>query len=434
MVLYNVMSPNSMDDLNLLTQPNLDEYCAVCGDQADGYHYGVLSCRGCNAFFRRAITQNLHFQCRRGGNCAIDKNARCACRACRLKKCKMVGMDRNAVQPRRDGKPSPSREGMSRTTSECGSLGESSKSSPQSLLGSPRSSVLTPLSNLNAFSVLSNHSSVYSGLSRVSECIPQASSSISSFLNKMVEDYCDQRRRRRTMLCQTLEEILSDECETRLKGPATPEDYSAIYRVQMILMFEWAEKLEEFKAIPNPHDKAKLLRVFSMKYLLLDNIFHTIELNYTDRLVLVNNTYIKHDSPPQISGNEPPNILRALELMYGDSSISVLEELIRPMIEMNITFGEILALRLIIFWNPGSVGLSPETVGIIQKASERSIKELHNWFDENKVPEVKTRLGNVLLLLQPLAKHTQNLQELADMIPDFGLMPEWDSFMNDLLK
>lgn len=132
---------------------------------------------------------------------------------------------------------------------------------------------------------------------------------------------------------------MADDGETRLRGPATPEDYSSIYRVQMILMFEWAEKLDEFKAITNPHDKARLLRIFSMKYLLLDNIFHTIELNYTDRLVLVNNTYIKQGDQPQLSNTEPKNVQQALDMMYGDSCNSILEELVRPFVEMNITFG-----------------------------------------------------------------------------------------------
>jgi hypothetical protein len=66
-------------------------------------------------------------------------------------------------------------------------------------------------------------------------------------------------------------------------------------------MFEWAEKLDEFKAIQNPHDKACLLRAFSMKYLLLDNVFHTIELNYTDRLVLVNNSFIQSGNYPSLN-------------------------------------------------------------------------------------------------------------------------------------
>lgn len=38
-------------------------YCAVCNDYASGYHYGVWSCEGCKAFFKRSIqseTQKHH--------------------------------------------------------------------------------------------------------------------------------------------------------------------------------------------------------------------------------------------------------------------------------------------------------------------------------------------------------------------------------------
>ncbi|VDN91697.1 unnamed protein product, partial [Brugia pahangi] len=50
------------------------EKCCICGDIADGYHYGVLSCRGCNAFFRRAVSLDVQFYCRRGGTCRVDKS------------------------------------------------------------------------------------------------------------------------------------------------------------------------------------------------------------------------------------------------------------------------------------------------------------------------------------------------------------------------
>lgn len=33
-------------------------YCAVCSDYASGYHYGVWSCEGCKAFFKRSIQGN----------------------------------------------------------------------------------------------------------------------------------------------------------------------------------------------------------------------------------------------------------------------------------------------------------------------------------------------------------------------------------------
>lgn len=41
-----VTSPNSKRDAH---------FCAVCSDYASGYHYGVWSCEGCKAFFKRSI-------------------------------------------------------------------------------------------------------------------------------------------------------------------------------------------------------------------------------------------------------------------------------------------------------------------------------------------------------------------------------------------
>ncbi|KAH7706918.1 Nuclear hormone receptor [Aphelenchoides avenae] len=69
--------------------------CAVCGDYANGHHYGVASCK---TFFRRTVVTGRKFTCRSGGNCQFDKDHRCACRACRFKRCVAVGMDEGAIQ------------------------------------------------------------------------------------------------------------------------------------------------------------------------------------------------------------------------------------------------------------------------------------------------------------------------------------------------
>ena len=83
--------------------------CTVCGDIASGYHYNALSCEGCKGFFRRTVQRlqnsnekeggeianasNAKFlQCKFSGDCHIDIYMRRKCPACRLKKCKAVGM------------------------------------------------------------------------------------------------------------------------------------------------------------------------------------------------------------------------------------------------------------------------------------------------------------------------------------------------------
>ncbi|TRY94951.1 hypothetical protein DNTS_013100 [Danionella cerebrum] len=82
-------------------------YCAVCSDYASGYHYGVWSCEGCKAFFKRSIQGHNDYICPATNQCTIDKNRRKSCQACRLRKCYEVGMmkcglrrDRSSFQQR----------------------------------------------------------------------------------------------------------------------------------------------------------------------------------------------------------------------------------------------------------------------------------------------------------------------------------------------
>uniref|UniRef100_A0A7E4V3U6 Nuclear receptor domain-containing protein n=1 Tax=Panagrellus redivivus TaxID=6233 RepID=A0A7E4V3U6_PANRE len=78
-----------------------DLECAVCGDRADGQHFGADACRACAAFFRRTIAGKMKYVCRFENDCAINKTLRCMCRSCRLVKCMAVGMNPGAVQASR---------------------------------------------------------------------------------------------------------------------------------------------------------------------------------------------------------------------------------------------------------------------------------------------------------------------------------------------
>ncbi|XP_030576875.1 estrogen receptor 2a [Archocentrus centrarchus] len=76
-------------------------YCAVCHDYASGYHYGVWSCEGCKAFFKRSIQGHNEYICPATNQCTIDKNRRKSCQACRLRKCYEVGMTKCGIRKER---------------------------------------------------------------------------------------------------------------------------------------------------------------------------------------------------------------------------------------------------------------------------------------------------------------------------------------------
>lgn len=70
------------------------ELCLICGCDASGFHYGVLSCEGCKGFFRRAMKSNKSYLCKQDGRCdlTIQSNIKRRCIACRYKKCLNLGM------------------------------------------------------------------------------------------------------------------------------------------------------------------------------------------------------------------------------------------------------------------------------------------------------------------------------------------------------
>ncbi|KJH50056.1 zinc finger, C4 type [Dictyocaulus viviparus] len=83
-----------------------DVPCRVCQDHSSGKHYGIFSCDGCAGFFKRSIRRHRQYVCKNKGSCdegrcIVDKTHRNQCRACRLRKCLEIGMNKEAVQHER---------------------------------------------------------------------------------------------------------------------------------------------------------------------------------------------------------------------------------------------------------------------------------------------------------------------------------------------
>lgn len=118
--------------------------------------------------------------------------------------------------------------------------------------------------------------------------------------------------------------------------------------------------------------------------------------------------------------------------MYGPETKAMLEDLVIPMKRIGLKIGEMMTLRMIMFWNPGNIGLTTNGVDVARMASGNAVKELHRYFECEGVVDVEHRVGSLLLLLPAFTKHVRYLYELVKLIPSFRKMNECDSFMDVL--
>ncbi|KAL5290506.1 Eg family protein [Megaselia abdita] len=74
----------------------MNQMCKVCGEPAAGFHFGAFTCEGCKSFFGRTYNNiSAIAGCKNNGDCVINKKNRTACKACRLRKCLLVGMSKS---------------------------------------------------------------------------------------------------------------------------------------------------------------------------------------------------------------------------------------------------------------------------------------------------------------------------------------------------
>ncbi|XP_026804032.1 protein embryonic gonad-like [Rhopalosiphum maidis] len=78
------------------TSDVMSQLCRVCGEPAAGFHFGAFTCEGCKSFFGRTYNNLSSIsECKNNGECVINKKNRTSCKACRLRKCLVVGMSKS---------------------------------------------------------------------------------------------------------------------------------------------------------------------------------------------------------------------------------------------------------------------------------------------------------------------------------------------------
>ncbi|XP_056417514.1 progesterone receptor isoform X1 [Hyla sarda] len=84
--------------------------CLICGDEASGCHYGVLTCGSCKVFFKRAVEGQHNYLCAGRNDCIVDKIRRKNCPSCRLRKCCQAGMILGGRKLKKFNRMKPGRE------------------------------------------------------------------------------------------------------------------------------------------------------------------------------------------------------------------------------------------------------------------------------------------------------------------------------------
>uniref|UniRef100_A0A914WUR9 Uncharacterized protein n=1 Tax=Plectus sambesii TaxID=2011161 RepID=A0A914WUR9_9BILA len=299
-----------------------NEPCAVCGDLATGYHYGVASCNGCKTFFRRTIVSEQTFVCQYDGGCDVNKNIRCACRHCRFNKCVAVGMDPKAIQNDRD-RIGPTKRSKTMPQSDCDS--PPMKRSP---------SFDSPGAQLDATDIIAEKLTHIEKLcNRLRMCsIPDIQSAMEALTAP-------------SLVYEAATLPLDNYITMRELFPASMKDIQFWNKREMRLCLEWAKTFEAFNMLPQ-HDQFALGRNFAFTFNLMNRAFYSLN-HGPDKIVFLNGAYILRQPQAEVR-------LPGCRPIYGRQ----MDEMMIPFREMRINISEFAAFKAASFFNPGQLSSS----------------------------------------------------------------------------
>ncbi|KAK6748061.1 hypothetical protein RB195_000964 [Necator americanus] len=444
--------------------------CVVCDDPRGTVHFGAVSCAACSAFFRRTISENRKYSCRRSSdgrfNCPIDHKHRCYCRACRLQKCLLMGMDPGSVQLHRDTYGSKIRRALEQNSIHHQSQnihpnisssslsvfrdnvnGDSSQHiSPHSTAHLAEQLLIfsqTPISKKSFDDYSTSHEDAsaggevarlqHSSISVVTEELPTQigthlvscpSSEMSDMSSKnlidgMVDSYRQMLERRRLVYCpDSIRDIL---------GGTMPTMRPACYygervrhdrvRLDIALLIEFLNSVPPFPML-KVDDKVALVKNFSICFSILEKYYITMRAGglQTSRIFHNDGTYTDLEDPDSIT--EEANKVtgkgtdrETLNKLFIQPLKDFLLELSGPMYHNNMTDVEFCALTAILLFDPGATSLSELGSQIVREARDRVYNDWFGFYDRTGVCDIGQRVGNTMLLIPAVKTIVETAQE-----------------------
>ncbi|KAK3924931.1 Transcription factor HNF-4-like protein [Frankliniella fusca] len=360
----------------------LNQHCSICGDRATGKHYGAASCDGCKGFFRRSVRKNHVYTCRFARNCVVDKDKRNQCRYCRLRKCFKAGMKKEAVQNERD------RISCRRTSYE--------EQTANSSLSVP--------SLLNA-EMLSRQVGAALEVTAAAVATPWSRARLVS------------SSRTACSLTHSLPTLQANDCDLTNKQVANINDVCDSMKQQLLFLVEWAKFIPAFTEL-SLDDQVALLRAHAGEHLLLGLARRSLHLN--DVLLLGNNCIVPRYSA---DSSVPP------DLDISRVGTRVMDELVRPLREVQIDDSEFACLKAIVFFDPNAAGLNePQRVKALRYQVQMNLED----YISDRQYDPRGRFGEILLTLPALQSITWQMIEQIQFAKLFGVA-KIDSLLQEML-
>ncbi|ETE66073.1 Hepatocyte nuclear factor 4-beta, partial [Ophiophagus hannah] len=199
--------------------------------------------------------------------------------------------------------------------------------------------------------------------------------------------------------------------EIAMKKIATINDVCESMKQQLLVLVEWAKCIPVFCELPLD-DQVALLRAHAGEHLLLGVAKRSIP--YTNFLLLGNDFIIPMQCP---------------ELEIARVAIRILDELVKPLRDIQIDENEYACLKAIVFFDPDCKGLSDP--GKVKNMRFQVQVNLEDYINDRQY-DSRGRFSDILLLLPPLQSITWQMIEQVQFIKLFG-MARIDSLLQEML-
>ncbi|XP_053615155.1 hepatocyte nuclear factor 4-gamma isoform X2 [Plodia interpunctella] len=211
------------------------------------------------------------------------------------------------------------------------------------------------------------------------------------------------------------ETINVSDAEINNRKLAKINDVCDSIKQQLLILVEWAKYIPAFTEL-HLDDQVALLRAHAGEHLLLGCARRSLHLK--DVLLLGNNCIIaKH------------NIDGRMDIDISMIGIRVMDEIVRPLREIDIDDTEFACLKAIVFFDPNAKGLSqPQKIKQLRYQIQINLED----YISDRQYDGRGRFGELLLCLPPLQSITWQMIEQIQFAKLFGVA-HVDSLLQEML-